>query len=1443
MKTVRHLGRGAFGQVRLCLTEPGDQFSNAASLPSDASSQPDQNLAFQPALVAVKLVDLSGLSRQLRKRALKEAKLLQKLSRHPNIIECFDVLFGEKDVLQIVLEFAPCGDLHQHCEKNGRCGEKKALGWGGQILSALAYCHAKKILHRDLKPANILLFGGGRAKLADFGVCFVGDSAAASARTGATNSVHSGQYGGGTVRSNARDKTTVRAKTVIGTPHYFAPELVNGEEYGPASDVWSFGVCLYESVAFPLRPFTGNNLAALALKISKADWQPLPPDLNYEIANVKTLLEEKLLVEAPKARMRAARAVQEIERIFRDVHGIAASQEVKLGVVEPVSSSLLGPKMLQEDEGLAGGRTATADDRSRPPVPPSESEAEVTASSASVPPGRPSALQKYSFLEPSLYADLCDWEELEAIGDHDQENLSGSDEESWGDAEEIIGDRAGEGDEDFLKDEDGGQTTLNDAELIPPADTPGSVCDEDAAVSTLQEPVPPELQKRTSSRGGNFAERLRKLSDDARSLQDMIDGQQDSSAAADATDAVSDDEDPNMKTEKLPLPHSERSEDRPITFAVTESSNQSDTLCYSPDPSTLIAEHPSSTSNCGSSVAVPPTFAADEDDKERHDRMQPLPQLELPFPLIPSTGSSSSNKPSSRGRGATAGGSSSSSSSRPNSRPELPEVIVQRRKTPPIIGSRGSQGSTPRLSCRNGSTPASGGATPRLSRQGSTPATPRVLGELVVDAKRQREQIINSNLGGGLGRLDFPAPEGRAKQFSSAAGTSYLASHLARRKTREAGGSAVSTEELERKRQLNAASQADFELLKASMSTGGKKEKQASTRAGSTVSGTSTASSSTHRSVGATATSNGICITTGTTTSSYSGNRRLPRRRVMSEAVLPQADARGTKVAGRSGPAKPSAASPRIASNRLTFVDKIRYQSSASTTATDTANRAAVAADHSQQPLFLNSGKLHGMAAKKKNVLFHDGKNFYRMLNQDASSHDHAEQVDVPQHQELQRHADAPGRGGGHYAHEDAQNSVFQVRIRDDDETDAAPMLKFHSAHSTKKENSTGSATSHYKSIVPPGATGPLVTHDVDGNEDADNSNKSLSSTQRISIPDEDFAEFGQKSRTREFYLTKSAWTEDEFSASLKYRTSSEDAGETTDPEIEIDVDGGDAAMGAGAGGGTTTSSQRSSRSRPHLEIIPPDADEFLGNRVTPHFAAAGRACDGDLAGLAETREESRRIMGKNRSANSSRQSGLESLSGDDDEYEDILNGPFGGTIGKTADDDDATSHFQLVFERKTPSNMSNFSTSPSKNCPSSGRGAGSSRSAGPTPKPVTKQKPAFLQRAGEAPVSNNDRAPEEEDCRGGGASSEYSDDFEEDNDLPEESEDENEEGHQEQQGEFVQLQCRNAVDLKLNSPSMCVVFSVVDRVKNPFSDENNIFALTSVPETTVMLGGEGEQK
>ncbi|CAD7964146.1 unnamed protein product [Amoebophrya sp. A25] len=476
MRTVRHLGRGAFGQVRLCITAEEEY-------------------------VAVKLVDLSGLSKVHRKRALKEAKLLQKLSKHQNIVECKDVLFSEKDVLQIVLEFAPCGDLHQHCERHGRCPEPKALCWGGQILAALAYCHVKKILHRDLKPANILLFPHGKAKLADFGVCFVGGE------TGRT-SASGGRGGASRVPENGRgaptytSKSTVRAKTVIGTPHYFAPELVNGEEYGPASDIWSFGVCLYESIAFPARPFSGNNLAALALKISKAEWQPLPADLcTPELEHVRALLETRLLLENPKARIKAYRCVAEIERIFRDVYGIAMSAKSTpkgmdvvlpgaesvpvvsrgaLGIADSVSAATnrraphLPPRLPQQgfdatlvdDDSIALVKIPSEVDHNGSGAicdgPSSQSTWEdmnphENAGSKRASPAGGGVSAKYQFLELGMYGQFCDWLEMDS-----SKQDSGSDEDSWNDAEEVA-----EGQGHYNLDED---CTLE----VPAPGTPGS---------------------------------------------------------------------------------------------------------------------------------------------------------------------------------------------------------------------------------------------------------------------------------------------------------------------------------------------------------------------------------------------------------------------------------------------------------------------------------------------------------------------------------------------------------------------------------------------------------------------------------------------------------------------------------------------------------------------------------------------------------------------------------------------------------------------------------------------------------------------------------------------------------------------------------------------------------------------------------------------------------
>ncbi|MGI8994480.1 MAG: protein kinase domain-containing protein [Nocardioidaceae bacterium] len=127
-----------------------------------------------------------------------------------------------------------------------------------QVADGLAVAHAAGIVHRDVKPANFLVTRDGRVKITDFGI--------ARAR-GAASVTDTG--------------------TIMGTPHYVAPEIAEGREATSASDIYSLGVVLYECLSGVL-PFTGDTPVAVVMAHLRADPAPLPPSVQ---APLRSLVE------------------------------------------------------------------------------------------------------------------------------------------------------------------------------------------------------------------------------------------------------------------------------------------------------------------------------------------------------------------------------------------------------------------------------------------------------------------------------------------------------------------------------------------------------------------------------------------------------------------------------------------------------------------------------------------------------------------------------------------------------------------------------------------------------------------------------------------------------------------------------------------------------------------------------------------------------------------------------------------------------------------------------------------------------------------------------------------------------------------------------------------------------------------------------------------------
>jgi serine/threonine-protein kinase len=236
-------------------------------------------------LVALKMLqrEVAG-DKVLVARLKTELKLARKIT-HPNVLRTFD--FGEVDGHPFIsMEYVRGITLRSMMEQSGQLTFTAAFWLARQLLSGLAAAHALDILHRDIKPENVLLDSGGNLKLMDFGL----------ARP--VKRLEPGQ---------------TQAGWIVGTPHYLAPEQIEGREPDKRADVYACGVVLFELFTGRL-PFGGDGAMDVMVQHLR-EAPPRPRDLRPEVSPALEALLLRCLAKDPAERPAdAGELLAELER-------------------------------------------------------------------------------------------------------------------------------------------------------------------------------------------------------------------------------------------------------------------------------------------------------------------------------------------------------------------------------------------------------------------------------------------------------------------------------------------------------------------------------------------------------------------------------------------------------------------------------------------------------------------------------------------------------------------------------------------------------------------------------------------------------------------------------------------------------------------------------------------------------------------------------------------------------------------------------------------------------------------------------------------------------------------------------------------------------------------------------------------------------------------------
>jgi eukaryotic-like serine/threonine-protein kinase len=271
--------------------------------------------------VALKLLR-ADLAEQdgMRERVVAEARLAARLS-HPHVVGVLDT--GEQDGRPFVVMERLSGRTLRDELSDGPLPAERARDVGLQVLRALAAAHDLGIVHRDVKPGNVLDAGVGTWKVADFGIA---------------KWVHA-------------DETLTGTGELLGSPSYLAPERIEGQQAGPASDLYAVGVLLYEALC-GRKPFEGDDPLSLATAIREGAFEPPASVLPDADPGIVAVIERAMRLD-PAERYESAEAMaaallgEEAERTDETTATIAAPVTAPLPRSEPEPE----PEPLAESDG------------------------------------------------------------------------------------------------------------------------------------------------------------------------------------------------------------------------------------------------------------------------------------------------------------------------------------------------------------------------------------------------------------------------------------------------------------------------------------------------------------------------------------------------------------------------------------------------------------------------------------------------------------------------------------------------------------------------------------------------------------------------------------------------------------------------------------------------------------------------------------------------------------------------------------------------------------------------------------------------------------------------------------------------------------------------------------------------------------------------------------